>query len=191
MLTQAHDLSPTKEGKLAARRNRGVAAMVVNKWGLAHSDFTEYLETNKNSGVVYRMRALIYLATGDILEAKSDALKAIKIAPKLCATHATLSTVLAIAGDVVGARQELSHALTLNHEKAISLYALAQAHAALGEMDEAIRRLGSAVRADTRFSPRASLDPLFLILRRDDARFKRVTNTEGKMILGNIDEEES
>ncbi|NTU74005.1 tetratricopeptide repeat protein [Candidatus Roizmanbacteria bacterium] len=191
VLTQAHDLSPTKEGKLAARRNRGVAAMVVNKWGLAHSDFTEYLETNKNSGVVYRMRALIYLATGDLLEAEGDALKAIKISPKLCATHATLSTVLAIAGDVVGARQELSHALTLNHEKAISLYALAQAHAALGEMDEAIRRLGSAVRADTRFSPRASLDPLFLILRRDDARFKRVTNTEGKMILGNIDEEES
>jgi tetratricopeptide (TPR) repeat protein len=190
-LTQAHDLSPTKEGRLAARRNRGVAAMIVNKWGLAHSDFTEYLETNKNSAVVYRMRSLIYLATGDMLEAKNDALKAIKIAPKLCTTHATLSTVLAIAGDVVGACQELSHAQALNHEKAIALYALAQAHAALGEKDEAIRRLVSAISADTRFSPRASLDPLFAILRRDDVRFKQVTDTEGEMILGNIDEEES
>ncbi len=189
-LTQAHDVSPTKEGRLAARRNRAIAAMVVNNWGLAHSDFTEYLETNKKTSIVYRLRALIYLATGDLAEAEVDARQATKLAPKLCGTHATLATVLAVAGDIVEARKELTQAQAIDHDKAVSLYALAQAHAALGEMDEAIRRLGSSVRADTRFGPRACRDPLFAVLKHEDARFMQVTDTGGRMTVGNIEDDD-
>jgi len=161
--------------------------MAVNNWGLAHSDFTEYLESNKKTAVVFRLRALIYLATGDIAEAEGDARQATKLAPKHCTAHATLATVLAIAGDVVGARKALAHALAIEHDKAVALYALAQAHAALGEMDEAFRRLGSSVRADSRFGMRACLDPLFAMLRRDNVRFMQVTNTEGRMNVDPIE----
>ena len=189
-LTHAHDVSPTKEGRLGARRNRGVAALVINNWGLAHSDFTEYLETNKKTAIVYRLRALIYLATGDLAEAEVDARQATKLAPKLCATHATLATVLAVAGDVVGARKVLAEAQAIDHEKPLSLYALAQAHAALGEIDEAFRRLWSSVRADTRFGPRACLDPIFAVLRRDDVRFMQVTDNGGRMTVDTIDGED-
>ena len=188
-LTQAHDASPTKEGRLNARRNRGVAAMVVNNWGMAHSDFTEYLETNKKTSVVYRLRALVYLATGDIEEAEADARQAIKLAPEHCTTNATLATVLAVAGDVVGARKVLLEAQALDHEKPVALYALAQAHASLGELNEAIRRLGSSVRVDSRFGPRARLDPLFMVLKRDETKFLEVTDTEGRMTVGAIEGE--
>ena len=189
-LTHAHDLSPTKEGKLGARRNRGIAAMVINNWGLAHSDFTEYLETNKANSVIYRLRALFYLETGDLAEALLDARQATKFAPEQCTTHSTLATVLAVAGDIVGARSELAQAQALDHDKPVALFALAQAHAALGEMDEALRRLGSAVRVDTLFGPRARLDPLFAGLKHDDARFMQVTDAGGRMTVGSIDGED-
>jgi tetratricopeptide (TPR) repeat protein len=178
-LTQSHDVAPTKEGKLAARRNRGVAAMVVNNWGLAHSDFTEYLDTYKNTGVVYRLRALVYLASGDTKEAEADARKAAQLAPKISTVHATLATVLATSGDLSGARKAMIKAQGIDHEKAVALYALAQAHAKLGDSDDAFRRLEKAVQVDTRFGPRAALDPLFVGLRRDKHRFSEAIDLGG------------
>lgn len=177
-LTQSHDVAPTKEAKLAAKRNRGVAAMVVNNWGLAHSDFTEYLDTNKKSGVVHRMRALVYLATGDMREAVADARKAASLAPKTSTVHATLATILATSGDQNGARKAVIKAQGIEHEKAVALYALAQAHAKLGDSDIAFLRLEKAVQVDTRFGPRAALDPLFTDLRRDD-RFSKAIDLGG------------
>lgn len=186
-LTQSHDVSPTKEGKLAARRNRGVAALVVNNWGLAHSDFTEYLDTNKKTSVVYRLRALVYLATGDMKEAKVDALKAVSLAPQLSTGHATLAAVLVSSSDMGGARNALSKADAIDHEKAVALYALAQAHTALGDMDEAFRRLKKSIQVDARFGPRAVLDPLLAELRRDGQRFAETINTCGAMVVGSLE----
>lgn len=187
VLTQTHDVAPTKEDKLGARRNRGLAALVVNNFGIAHSDFTEYLNTNKKTAVVFRLRALVYLATGDLREAETDAHKAANLAPELSSVHATLAAVLATSGDTKGARKALNKANDCDHEKAESLYALAQAHAKFGDSDEALRRLKKAVQVDPKFGPRAALDVLFADLRRDGHRFAEAINTGGTVAVGSLE----
>ncbi|HEY6871450.1 MAG TPA: tetratricopeptide repeat protein [Geobacteraceae bacterium] len=187
VLTQSHDLAPTKEGKLTARRNRGVAALVVNNFGLAHSDFTEYLDTNKKTSAVFRLRALVYLATGDLKEAEADARKAASLAPELCTVHATLAAILASCGDTTGARKALDQANHCDHEKADALYALAQAHAKLKDSDEALRRLKKAVQIDPKFGPRAALDVLFTDLRHDGQCFAEAIDTGGVMVVGSLE----
>ncbi len=187
-LTRARDVSPATEGKFAATRNRGIAAMVVNDWGLAHSDFTEYLEKNKGNRAVHRLRALVYLATRDFSEAEADARVAVNVAPKECSVHATLATVLGTIGDSDGGRKALAKALTLDHEKGDPLYALAQASAALGDTDEAFRRLEKAVQVDAKFGPRARRDPVFTKIRVNESRFAAVTNTQGRVAVGSLDE---
>lgn len=187
VLTQSHDVAPTKEDKLGARRNRGLAALVVNNFGIAHSDFTEYLNTNKKTAVVFRLRALVYLATGDLREAETDARKAASLAPELSSVHATLAAVLASSGDTIGARKAVNKANNCDHEKAESLYALAQAHAKLGDSDEALRRLKKAVQVDPKFGPRAALDVLFEDLRCYGHLFEEAIDTGGDMAVGSLE----
>ena len=102
---------------------------------------------------------------------------------------ATLAAVLATSGDTKGARKALNKANDCDHEKAESLYALAQAqaHAKFGDTDEALRRLKKAVQVDPKFWPRAALDVLFADLRRDGHRFAEAINTGGTVAVGSLE----
>jgi len=188
-LTKCHDLAPTTSMRHTARRNRGVAFMITQQWGAALSDFDEYIAANKRDSVIRRARALVHLARGETREALTDARDAARIAPTHSAPRATLAVVLSASGDEAGARKNLDKANQLSPETPNALFAVAQANAALGNLDEAYRRLETTVQTDSRFAPRSWLDPILSPLRADEGRFRAAVEVTEWKLLGDLGEE--
>jgi len=187
--TRAHGLASVKSERLASRRNRGIAFLITGQWGSALSDFNEYLESNKKSSIVLRHRALVHVQQGDFAKAESDARAAVKIAPTNSAPHSTLAVVLAGSGDPDGAARSMQKALQADPSSPAGRYAAAQALAVLGELDEAFRWLATVVQTDSRFSPRAKLDPFLNALRNNEARFRAATHVSEWKFLGTLDDD--
>lgn len=187
--TRAYQLASVKSERAAARRNRGVGFLVTRQWGSALNDFNEYLESNKKSSVILRHRALVHFHRGDFAKAATDARAATRIAPTNSAPYSTLAIILMASRDPEGARRNLQKAVQANPETPAGQYALAQACSALGDVDEAYRALAAAVQTDSRFSPRADLDPLFDPLRSDSARFSSAIEVLEWKFLGSLEED--
>ena len=190
VLTRCRDLAPTPSLQRTASRNRGVAFMVTRQWGAALSDFSGYIDSNKKEGIIRRQRALVHLARGEMQEAEDDARQAVDNAGSHSAPHATLAVVLAALVDREGAQKQLNKANQLSPDNANALYALAQANVALGQLDEAYRRLETAIQTDSRFSPRARLDPFLEQLKiADSARFEGAVAVNEWKLLGMLKDE--
>jgi tetratricopeptide (TPR) repeat protein len=191
LFSHSHDIAPSKTGKLASIRNRGVAAMCVCDWGQAYRAFTDYIKINESSAI-YRLLALTELAMGQKQEAYDYALKAVDLASKQSAPHATLSIVLAKynKSNIDEARKEFNYALTKKHESGDALYALAQASVLFESESEALRKLKNAVRIDPKLSPRARLDPFLRKLRMDKDKFDQAIDISGNSSEVQTDEDD-
>lgn len=188
IFTKAILVSPTKAGRLISTRNRGVAALYNNNWGPAYRDFNDCLK-EKQKSVIYRLLALVDIGMNHIDDAKVHANKAVDLAKTQSAPHSTLSIVLVLS-DPEKAQKEFDKALASKHDRGDALYALAQASVVHENIDEAYGRLKKAVLVDSKFSPRARLDPLLKKLREDKRKFEVAIDTQGNESSDDNDDED-